>query len=126
VGGAIFRIAQAKTKNQRGVRMANYMATVELRLAGPEEYEQLHLSMGQRGYVRKVTGEDGVVYRLPAGTYFVTNSSAKLEVALRAAVEAAEETGKKAGVMVTEWREVGWSGLATDGERRADGERMNE
>ncbi|HEY1866162.1 MAG TPA: type V toxin-antitoxin system endoribonuclease antitoxin GhoS [Candidatus Acidoferrales bacterium] len=101
-----------------GDRMANYMATVELRLAGSAEYEQLDLSMGQRGYVRKITGEDGVIYQLPAGMYFVTNSSAKLEVALRAAVEAAEETGKKAGVMVTEWREVSWSGLARDGEAK--------
>jgi hypothetical protein len=92
--------------------MANYMATVELQRAEREDYERLHLGMEQRGYLRKITGEDGVAYQLPAGTYFVTNSSAKLEVALRAAVDAADETGKKSGVMVTEWREVSWSGLA--------------
>ena len=94
--------------------MANYMATVELQGAGPEDYERLHSGMERRGYLRRITGEDGVVYQLPAGTYFVTNSSAKLEVALRAAVDAADETGKKSGVMVTEWREVSWSGLARD------------
>jgi hypothetical protein len=99
--------------------MANYMATVELRFAGPEDYERLHLSMEGRGYGRKIAGEDGVVYRLPVGSYFVTNSSAKLEVALRAAVDAANETGKKSGVMVTEWREVSWSGLETDRESNA-------
>jgi hypothetical protein len=68
--------------------------------------------MEERGYVRQVTGEDGVIYQLPAGTYFVTGSSAVLHVALNAAVEAANETGKKSAVMVTDWRSVSWSGLA--------------
>jgi hypothetical protein len=91
--------------------MANYMARVELELAGPEDFERLHASMKQRGYVREIAGEDGVVYRLPAGSYFVTGSSANLEVALRAAVDAANETGKDAAVMVTDWQAVRWSGL---------------
>ena len=34
-----------------------------------------------------------------------------LEVALRAAVDAASETGKQAAVMVTDWRSARWSGL---------------
>jgi hypothetical protein len=94
--------------------MANYIARVELHLAGPEDYERLHLSMQQRGYVRKITGEDGVIYRLPTGTYFVTDTSAVLEVALHAAVEAANETGKKSAVIVTDWHSARWSGLAKD------------
>jgi hypothetical protein len=92
--------------------MANYLARVELHLAAPEDYERLHLGMEERGYVRQVTGEDGVIYQLPAGTYFVTGSSAMLHVALNAAVEAANETGKKSAVMVADWRSVSWSGLA--------------
>ena len=92
--------------------MANYLARVELHLAAPGDYERLHLGMEERGYVRQVTGEDGVIYQLPAGTYFVTGSSAMLHVALNAAVEAANETGKKSAVMVTDWRSVSWSGLA--------------
>ncbi len=91
--------------------MSNYLARVELHLAVPEDDERLHLSMKQRGYLREVTGEDGVVYQLPAGTYLVTGSSAKLHVALHAAVEAANETGKKSAVIVTDWREISWSGL---------------
>ena len=39
--------------------MANYMARVELHQAGPEDYERLHATMQQRGYVREMTGEDG-------------------------------------------------------------------
>ena len=94
--------------------MANYLARVELELAGPEDYEGLHASMQQRGYVRQITGEDGAVYRLPAGTYFVTNTSAVLHVALSAAVEAAKETGKRSAVLVTDWQSARWSGLAKD------------
>jgi hypothetical protein len=97
---------------QPGVRMANYIARVELHLAGPEDYERLHLTMQQRGYLRKIAGEDGVVYQLPAGTYFVSNTSAMLSVALRAAVEAANETGKESAVLVTDWQAARWNGLA--------------
>jgi hypothetical protein len=92
--------------------MANYIARVELDLAGPEDYEQLSVSMQLRGYVRTITGEDGVVYQLPTGTYFVTGTSAMLSVALNAAVDAANETGKKSAVFVTDWQSARWNGLA--------------
>jgi hypothetical protein len=94
--------------------MANYLARVELQLASPEDYEKLHSSMQLRGYARNITGEDGVVYQLPAGTYFVTGTSAALSVALNAAVDAANETGKKSAVLVTDWNSVRWFGLAND------------
>jgi hypothetical protein len=94
--------------------MANYLARVELLLASPEDYEKLHVSMQQRGYVWKITGEDGVVYQLPAGTYFVTGTTAALSVALNAAVDAANETGKQSAVFVTDWQSVRWSGLVND------------
>ena len=63
---------------QAGARMANYLARVELHLAGPEDYEKLHVSMLERGYVRKITGEDGVAYRFPTGTYCVFGTIAAL------------------------------------------------
>jgi hypothetical protein len=94
--------------------MANYIARVELNLAVPEDYERLNLSMQKRGYARKITGEDGVIYQLPIGTYFVTETTAVLEIALRAAVEAADETGKKSAVIVTDWNSARWSGLEKD------------
>jgi hypothetical protein len=94
--------------------MANYLARVELYLASPEDYERLHLSMHKRGYVRKITGEDGVIYQLPTGTYFVTGTSALLSVALNAAVDAANETGKQSSVFVTDWQSARWYGLAKD------------
>ena len=91
--------------------MSNYLATIELHSAQPEDYERLHRSMKQRGYLRQITGEDGVAYQLPSGAYLVTGSSAKLHVALSAAVEAANETGKQSAVMVTDWSCVTWAGL---------------
>jgi hypothetical protein len=94
--------------------MANYIARVELHLADPEDYERLNLSMQQRGYARKIAGEDGVIYKLPIGTYFVTETSAVLEIALHAAVEAADETGKKSAVIVMDWSSARWSGLEKD------------
>src|ERR1700724_1949302 len=72
--------------------MANYIARVELKVAVPEDYERLNLSMQRRGYARKITGEDGVIYQLPTGTYFVTDTSAVLEVAPPAAAKAANKT----------------------------------
>src|SRR5438874_2336820 len=102
---------QARRRFWQDAGMANYLATVQMHLGVPEDYERLHASMKQRGYLRQITGEDGVFYQLPAGTYLVTGSSANLEVALRAAVDAANETGKKCGVMVTDWNAVTWSGL---------------
>ena|ERR1700730_11945272 len=92
--------------------MANYMARVEVHQAGPEDYERLHAGMQQRGYLRQMTGEDGAIYRLPTGTYFVTNTSAMLHVALSAAVDAAKDTGKSAAVIVTDWSTARWAGLA--------------
>jgi hypothetical protein len=92
--------------------MANYMARIELYTAGENEYSQLDANMGRRGYLRTMMGEDGVSYKLPTGTYYVAESSAMLEVALRAAVDAASETGKQSAVMVIDWRSARWSGLA--------------
>jgi hypothetical protein len=94
--------------------MANYLARVELHLANPEDYEKLHVSMQHRGYVRKIPGEDGVSYQLPTGTYFVTGTSAVLSVALSAAVDAANETGRQSAVFVTDWQSARWYGLAQD------------
>ena len=94
--------------------MTNYIARVELKGAVPEDYERLNLSMQQRGYARKITGEDGVIYQLPTGTYFVTETSAVLEIALHAAVEAVDETGKKAAVILRDWNSARWSGLEKD------------
>ena len=91
--------------------MANYMARIELYLAGPDEYAQLDIHMRRRGYLRTMAGEDGASYQLPTGTYYVTESSAMLEVALRAAVDGANETGREAAVVVTDWRIARWSGL---------------
>jgi hypothetical protein len=91
--------------------MANYLANVELHSAGAEDYELLHRLMELRGFTRRITGEDGVTYLLPAGSYFVSGTSAMLSVALGAAVDAAQETGKKAAVLVTDWQAARWSGL---------------
>jgi hypothetical protein len=94
--------------------MANYLARIELEVAGAEDYEHLSVNMQQRGYVRKISGDDGIVYQLPTGTYFTSETSATLSVALHAAIDAANETGKKSAVFVTDWQSARWKGLAQD------------
>jgi hypothetical protein len=91
--------------------MANYLARVELQDAVAEDYVRLDAAMRMRGYVRGMAGEDGANYLLPSGTYYVPESSALSEVALRAAVDAAGETGKQAAIFVVDWRVARWSGL---------------
>ncbi len=110
VGSHSFELQLVECK--RGSGMSNYMARVELYAAEENDYSQLDANMGRRGYLRTMTGEDGAIYKLPTGTYYVAESSAMLEVALRAAVDAASETGKEAAVMVTDWRSARWSGLS--------------
>jgi hypothetical protein len=91
--------------------VANYMARVELLGADSSDYTALDAAMRLRGYLHTMPGDDGASYQLPTGTYYVGESSAMLEVALRAAVDAAKETGKQAAVIVTDWRAARWSGL---------------
>lgn len=91
--------------------MANYIARVELHSATWEDYEKLHASMQRRGYSRTITSDGGVTYQLPTGTYVAANSNVELGVALNAAVEAANETGRDSAIIVTDWTAARWNGL---------------
>lgn len=93
--------------------MANYIARVELHAATYEDYESLHGSMQSRGYSRTIASDNGVVYKMPTGTYVARNSNAAIDVALSAAGAAAQETGKCSPVIVADWTQVTWQGLGT-------------
>jgi hypothetical protein len=89
----------------------NYIARVELHTASYDDYEQLHVSMANRGYDRTITGGDGRTYQLPTGTYVARDVNATLQTAQDAAKAAAGETGRKYWVIVANWDQAQWAGL---------------
>jgi hypothetical protein len=92
--------------------MANYIARVELHKANGDDYEQLHISMANKGYSRTIQSDDGKTYQLPTGTYVVSNTNVTIDTALNAAKAAANETGKNSSIIVADWTRASWSGLA--------------
>jgi hypothetical protein len=91
--------------------MANYIARVELHSATWNDYEQLHVTMQRRGYLRTIKAGDGKWYQLPTGTYVVAATNSSLQNALNAATEAANETGRQSSVLVADWNSASWVGL---------------
>ena len=91
--------------------MANFIARVELHSASYADYENLHLYMQQRGFVRTVRSDDGATYQLPTGTYASASALSSTAAALQGAVSAANETGKTSSVIVVDWNSARWQGL---------------
>ena len=91
--------------------MPNFIARVELHSATWDHYEILHASMQRRGYARTIQASDGKVYQLPTGTYVVMATNSSLQSALKAATEAANETGRQSWVLVADWGTASWVGL---------------
>ena len=91
--------------------MANFLARVELHSASYADYEVLHTTMSRRGFLRRITADDGKAYQLPTGTYVVMNTTSNLSNALAAANAAANETRKQSWVFVAEWSSASWMNL---------------
>lgn len=91
--------------------MANFIARVELHSAGYTDYENLHAYMQQRGFARSIRGDDGKSYLLPTGTYISAPSHSSGDIALQAAVAAANATGKTSSVIIAEWTSAKWQGM---------------
>jgi hypothetical protein len=90
--------------------MANFTVRVELHQAQRSDYESLHAAMEQKGFSRVITGDDGRTYILPLAEY---NGSGNLtsEQVRDIARTAANTTGKKNAVFVTEAVSRAWTGL---------------
>ena len=91
--------------------MPNFIARVELHSASYADYENLHVFMQQNGYLRTIRADDGNTYQLPTGTYVSTGTFSSSDVALRAAINAADATGKKSAVIIADWNAAKWQGL---------------
>lgn len=90
--------------------MAQFTVRVELHQAEWADYEKLHAAMEQRGFSRLVTSSDGRTYHLPWAEYNGAGDLSSTQVR-DTAQAAANSTGKKNAVLVTESKSRAWVGL---------------
>lgn len=91
--------------------MSYYVTRVELHYATYEDYENLHAAMQRAGFSRAIVGDDGETYHLPTAEYVIVGDYDIAAVRATAA-KAAQTTGKRFAVVVTEGTNVSWQGLA--------------
>jgi hypothetical protein len=92
--------------------MAQFTVRVELHDAQWPDYQQLHAAMEQKGFSRLIKGDNGKTYHLPWAEYDGTANIPSMDV-LAIARAAADSTGKKNAVLVTEANNRAWAGLQT-------------
>jgi hypothetical protein len=90
--------------------MAQFTIRIELHDAQWPDYDTLHSAMERQGFSRLIAGDDGRTYQLPWAEYDGTANLTSVQV-LGAAQTAANSTGKKNSVLVTEAKNRAWSGL---------------
>lgn len=88
-----------------------YTTRVELHQADADDYESLHAAMEKRGFSRRITSDDGVIYHLPTAEYNYEGTSTIDEV-IAAAKLAAATTGCRYSVLVTESVRRKWQNLS--------------
>jgi hypothetical protein len=87
-----------------------FTTRVELHHADNDDYETLHAAMERKGFSRFITSGDNVTYHLPTAEYDYNENKTRADV-LALAKAAANETGKKYAVLVTESKGRTWYGL---------------
>jgi hypothetical protein len=90
--------------------MANFTVRIELHNATWDDYTALHVAMEQKGFSRLIQGENGRTYHLPWAEYTGTGNLSCAQVR-DIAQTAANQTGKKNSILVTEAVSRAWSGL---------------
>jgi hypothetical protein len=91
--------------------MTQFTVRVELHDAQRSDYDNLHAAMTRHGFSRLITADDGSVYRLPWAEYDGSANLTSTEI-LGVAQTAANSTGKRNSVLVTEARSRTQSGLS--------------
>jgi len=75
-----------------------------------DDYNLLHVELGKRNLIDVITGDNGVIYRLPPAEYYgegpVTAARCR-----EIAAEAAQLIGKRYSIFVTEGEIRSWQGL---------------
>ena len=90
--------------------MARFTTRVELHYADENDYENLHSAMEGEGFTRTIVSGDGIRYHLPTAEYDRQGNLTRDQV-LESAQKAANKTGCKYAVLVTESSGRKWSGL---------------
>ena len=90
--------------------MAQFTVRIELHDAQWPDYDAFHAAMERQGFSRLISGDDGRTYQLPWAEYDGAANLTSMQV-LGAAQTAANSTGKKNSVLVTEAKNRAWSGL---------------
>jgi len=92
--------------------MASFTTRILLRGAASEsEYETLHVSMRKQGFLRTITSNDGIVYKLPPAEYNLTGSYNRDQV-LDLAKEAIKALPNRiAEILITESAGRIWNNL---------------
>jgi len=92
--------------------MAKFTVRVELHEAEQADYDRLHAAMEERGFSRRIKSDDGSTYQMPLAEYngIGNFTSAQIRDIARAA---ADITGKRSAVFVTEALSRAWVGLNT-------------
>lgn len=94
--------------------MAQFTVRIELHQAQWDDYETLHGAMERQGFSRQITSDTGNCYDMPWAEYNGTAALTSMQV-LDAAQVAANSTGKKNAILVTEAASRAWRGLRKAG-----------
>jgi len=91
--------------------MSQFTVRVELHDAKWEDYDVLHTAMEARGFSRMITSDDGQTYHLRWAEYTGGGDLTSAEVRDIAKV-AADNTGRRNAILVTQSSGRAWVGLA--------------
>lgn len=94
--------------------MASFTVRVVLHGAEHSEdgYKELHAAMKKSGFSRYITSDDGTKYHMPLAEYNFEGNKSADEVRFLAR-DAADGTGYKNAVLVTESERRAWIGLTS-------------
>jgi len=90
--------------------MSLFTVRIELHDAQWADYEGLHSAMQRQGFSRQITADDGRQYQMPWAEYNAAAALTSMQV-LNIAQVAANGTGKKNAILVTEAKSRAWAGL---------------
>ena len=80
--------------------------------ANSDEYSKLHSAMGHHGFLRTITGNDGIVYLVPTAEYIRSGPDQTAEKVRAKALAAVSTMFEKFAALVAETNgPIVWSGL---------------
>ena len=92
--------------------MPQFIVRIELHGAKGEDYSKLDSAMGHHGFLRTITGTDGIVYLLPTAEYIRFGLGLTADKIRADAAAGASSVSGKFAVLVAETNgPIIWSGL---------------